>query len=179
MATSLTLSRPTLPASLVPASGRWLGLAELIDLVRGVADRENFWRPQLKLPATGADRWWTRLHDSDDVDVWLLSWLPGHHTDLHDHGSSAAAFTVVQGRLDEVRLSVTRRHIVKPRSPGTTAWIAPGVPHDVRASGTAPAVSIHAYSPPLSRMTYWEKDGGGVLRPGRTVLTDEPEKASP
>jgi quercetin dioxygenase-like cupin family protein len=174
MATPITLHRPALPDSLVPVSGHSLGLADLIELVRAVADRDDIWRPRLELPAPGADRWWTRLHDGDDADVWLLSWLPGHTTDLHDHGSSAAALTVVQGRLEEVRLSSGQRQIVKSRSPGTTAWVAPGVPHDVCAAGTAPAVSIHAYSPPLTRMRYWQRDAGGVLRPGRTVLTDEP-----
>ena len=152
-------------------------LAELIELVRGIAARPNSWRPHLELPAAGADRWWTRLHDSDDVDVWLLSWLPGQATDLHDHGASAAAFTVVQGELDEIRLSASHERIRLARTVGTTAWIAPGVPHDVRGAGTGPAVSIHAYSPPLTRMTYWDEDGTGVLRPSRTVLSHEPEQS--
>ena len=32
---------------------------------------------------------------------WLLSWLPGQGTGLHDHGGSAGAFAVVRGTLHE------------------------------------------------------------------------------
>jgi predicted metal-dependent enzyme (double-stranded beta helix superfamily) len=170
------LVSPSLPAELEPVAGRPLGLAELIELVRDVAAREDVWRPKLQFPQ-GADRWWTRLHDSANVDVWLLSWLPGHATDLHDHGASAAAFTVLQGRLDEARLARSQRQLVRARVAGTTSWVAPHVLHDVRAAGTGAAVSIHAYSPPLTEMTFWAKDGSGLLRPARTVLTDEPEQA--
>lgn len=178
MATPLTRHRPALPAPLAPTAGRPLELAELIDLVRAVAAHPEVWRPRLRLPTAGSDRWWTRLHEGADVDVWLLSWLPGQATELHDHVGSAAAFTVVQGRLDEVRLGADQRQLSTPRRPDTTAWVAPGVPHDVVAAGPGPAVSIHAYSPPLTAMTFWEHDGRGALRPGRTVRTDEPEQAA-
>lgn len=42
-------------------------------------------------------------------------------------------------------------------------------------AGSAPAVSIHAYSPPLTRMTYYATDGSG-LPTARTVQTHEPEQ---
>ena len=42
-------------------------------------------------------------------------------------------------------------------------------------AGTEPAVTIHAYSVPLTRMTYWARTDDGVLVPARTVETDEPE----
>lgn len=54
-------------------------------------------------------RWWTRIWHDPDVDVWLLSWLPGHTTELHDHGDSAAAFTVVRGALTETRAEAGTR----------------------------------------------------------------------
>ena len=172
-----TLHRfPSLPAGLVPDVGRPLSLAELIELVRDVSAREPVWLPRLLLPEAGADRWWTRLHAGTHVDVWLLSWLPGHTTELHDHGDSAAAFTVLRGRLDEVRLGPGQRALSALRAVGSSTWIAPGVAHDVRAIGTDPAVSLHAYSPPLTRMTYWAADAAGVLRPARTVSTSEPEE---
>ena len=168
--------RPALVADLVPDVGRPLSLAELVAFVRGVSTCEQVWLPHLLLPQAGADRWWTRLHGSAHADLWLLSWLPGHATDLHDHGDSAAAFTVLRGRLDEVRLDRRHHQIASPRAVGSSTWIAPGVAHDVRASGAEPAVSLHAYSPPLTRMTYWAADAAGVLRPTRTVSTSEPEE---
>jgi quercetin dioxygenase-like cupin family protein len=147
-----------------------LNLAELSTLVREIAADESFWRPRLELPLA-ASRRWTRLWTDPDVDVWLLSWLPDQSTDLHDHGPSAAAFTVVSGLLTETRLEAGRP-AVQHREPGTTVWVAPGVVHDVRGAGTGPTVSIHAYSAPLTRMTYYDPTGH-VLR---TVETTEPEE---
>ena len=46
-------------------------------------------------------RWYARLAITDDHEAWLLSWLPGQSTDLHDHGGSAGAFAVVSGTLTE------------------------------------------------------------------------------
>ena len=43
---------------------------------------------------------------------------------------------------------------------GPTQTVDPGDLHDVLNTGTEPAVSIHAYSPPLTRMTYWATDPG-------------------
>jgi hypothetical protein len=39
-------------------------------------------------------------------------------------------------------------------------------------------VSVHAYSPPLTAMSYYAVDDAGSLRRTRTVLTDEPEPQS-
>ncbi len=38
-----------------------------------------------------------------------------------------------------------------------------------------PTLSVHAYSPPLTAMSYYELTGHGGLRRTRTVLTDQPE----
>ncbi|PXX63368.1 hypothetical protein DFR70_106432 [Nocardia tenerifensis] len=38
-----------------------------------------------------------------------------------------------------------------------------------------PTLSVHAYSPPLTAMSYYEVTGHGTLRRTRTVLTDQPE----
>jgi quercetin dioxygenase-like cupin family protein len=106
------------------------------------------------------------------VDVWLLSWLPGHFTDLHDHGESAAAFTVVSGLLTERRLDGRGGITAASRAPGSVTWVAPGVIHDVHGDGRGPAVSIHAYSPVLQRMIYYDVTGRAV----RTVETSAPEE---
>jgi predicted metal-dependent enzyme (double-stranded beta helix superfamily) len=131
----------------------------------------------LRLPARD-DRWWTLLSTDDHVDVWLLSWLPGQTTDLHDHGSCAAAFTVVRGLLSEVRVDGHGPATTNLHRPHSTTWLAPGVIHDVTGAGVNPSVSIHAYSPPLREMTYYAADPHGRLRAVRTVHTDQPEQRS-
>ena len=58
------------------------------------------------LPAGGLpanDRWFTRLHGDGELDVWLISWVPDRSTELHDHGGSLGALTVVSGALRETR----------------------------------------------------------------------------
>lgn len=146
--------------------------ADLAALVRRVAGDVDRWLPRLQLP-DGSDRWWTRLAADDRVDVWLLSWLPGHNTDLHDHGDSAAAFTVVRGSLSEVRLDASGQRTSHVRATGSATSLGAGVIHDVTGAGTQPAVSIHAYSPPLTRMNYFDP---ATLRVARTVHSNEPEE---
>jgi quercetin dioxygenase-like cupin family protein len=153
--------------------GRRLDLPELVELVRGYADAPDLWLPRVHFSADS--RWWTRLHGDDDSDVWLLTWLQDQTTELHDHGGSTAAFTVVQGALEEVRLEAGELSATDLR-PGRTQWVAPGVVHDVRNVRDVPTVSIHAYSPPLTSMTYYRKDGAGLV-PTHTVTGREPESA--
>lgn len=152
----------------------------LASLVRTIADRTDLWRPHVRFGT--AERYWTRLDGPDGVDVWLLTWMPSQGTDLHDHGDSSAAFVVVQGALTEVRVdrrneSAGLRSAVV-RAPAVRV-VEPGVVHDVRNDLVEPAVSIHAYSPKLSRMTFYDLVGGddGQLVARTEVLGDEPELA--
>lgn len=151
-----------------------LGVDELAEVVRWIATDETQWAHLVRLPATG--RWWLRLYADAAVDVWLLTWLPGQFTDLHDHGPSAAAFSVVRGRLEEARLSSSGHLQISTCRPDAPTLVEAGVVHDVRALGSELAVSIHAYSPPLSLMTYYDLDDDGALRPVRYAETDEPEQ---
>src|ERR1700755_1911973 len=50
---------------------------------------------------TPEQRWYHRLAEEPDHEVWLLTWLPGQHTDLHDHGGSSGGFTVVSCTLTQ------------------------------------------------------------------------------
>jgi hypothetical protein len=153
-----------------------LGVEDLSALTRSIAARPALWRPLVRFQETG--RWWTRLDGPPDVDVWLITWLTSQGTELHDHGSSAAAFTIAAGTLTENRPDRQGRLVPQPFAAGRTQTVDPGDLHDVVNTGTEPAVSIHAYSPRLTRMTYWATGADGVLRPTRTVETDEPETES-
>ena len=59
------------------------------------------------LPADGRwpvdRRWSTRLRADDDLDLWLISWVPDASTELHDHAGSLGALTVLSGSLVEYR----------------------------------------------------------------------------
>jgi quercetin dioxygenase-like cupin family protein len=164
------------PSLTTPTRGipRSLTMHQLDRLVRAFGNAEGRWAPLVRF-GTDDSRWWTRLHADSSVDVWLLTWLPGQLTDLHDHGSSAAAFVVARGRLQEVRANLAGTQHSTVHAAGQTSWIPTGAVHDVRAVDE-PAVSIHAYSPPLQRMTYYDADAAFGLVPSRTVVSEEPEQ---
>ena len=125
------------------------------------------WVARVRLDPEG--RWYERIHMTDDFEVWLISWLPGQSTGFHDHGVSAGAFGVVWGALDE---SVATRRGVGPRAAtrvaaGDVRSFGPHYVHDVQNSSTGSvAVSVHAYSPPLSSMTRYNVTSGGLAVAG-------------
>lgn len=139
-----------------------LALPVLIDIVQGIAKRPNLWEHRVQY--SSSNRWWTQLVADQNVDVWLLSWLTSQETELHDHGSSSAAFTVVQGALAEVRVgaygAIDLNHVAAASN--SVQWVAPGTIHDVSNPFDVPAVSIHAYSPPLKEMTYYQRTKDGI-----------------
>lgn len=147
----------------------------LVALVRSVAEDPDAWQPRLQLPGRDGQRWWTRLHADETADVWLLSWLPGQATGLHDHGASAAALAVVRGELAEVRIDACGWWSRYRRETGSITSVPPGLVHDVQGAGTGPAVSIHAYSPPLRRMTFYDRNSAGRVYAVRSVATEQPE----
>jgi quercetin dioxygenase-like cupin family protein len=173
----MTTTALTAPSAPTPDVAHALTLHQLDRLVRAFARAERRWAPLVRF-GPGGDRWWARLHTDDAVDVWLLSWLPGQLTDLHDHGGSTAAFVVARGRLEEVRANLAGTRHSTVHRPGQVSWIPARAVHDVRAIDE-PAVSIHAYSPPLRQMTYFAADDARGLVPQRTVVTDEPEERDP
>ncbi|WP_373864059.1 cysteine dioxygenase [Nocardia mexicana] len=139
------------------------------------------------LPANGSwpadNRWAVRLLADDEVDVWLISWVPDRSTELHDHAGSLGALTVLSGALSEFRWNGKELR-QRTLSAGDQASFPLGWVHDVvRAPDqfagapepSNPTLSVHAYSPPLTAMSYYEVTGHGTLRRSRTVLTDQPE----
>ena len=157
----------------VLARPRTLDVHELSSLTRSIAARSELWSPLVRFQESG--RWWTRLDAPAGVDVWLITWLPSQGTELHDHGDSSAAFTVVSGTITEIRPTADGALVPQSLATGRTQTVDAGDLHDVLNAGTEPAVTIHAYSVPLTRMTYWARTADGVLVPARVVETDEPE----
>ena len=83
-----------------------LRLPDLLQATDRYADDVLSGRYDHLLPVGGpptADRWFARLHGDDELDVWLISWVPDRSTELHDHGGSLGALTVVSGALRETR----------------------------------------------------------------------------
>lgn len=180
MSTSVAL-RPSAPTSLT--------LPDLLRTTDEHAAAVLDGRMEHRLPADGLwpthSRWYTRLHADDELDVWLISWAPDRCTELHDHAGSLGALTVVAGTLTEQRWSGAGLRTRKLPA-GAQAGFPLGWVHDVvNAEPTARSphragqtLSVHAYSPPLTAMSYYGVTERGTLRRTRSVLTEHPEPPS-
>ena len=114
-------------------------------------------------------RWYARLHMDADHEAFLLTWLPGQATDLHDHGGATGAFLVVTGRVTEdvVGRDRPRRLVARDYRAGQVRSFGPRHIHRVRNAGADPAVTLHVYTPGLASMNQYEL-AGGELRLLRT-----------
>lgn len=159
-----------------------LRLPDLLNATDRCADDVLSGRYDRLLPAGGlptAERWYNRLYGDDELDIWLISWVPDRSTELHDHGGSLGALTVVSGALTETRwngAALKRRRLrAGDQAAFPLGWVHDVVwaPSPVRAAPTT--LSVHAYSPPLTAMSYYEVTDRQTLRRNRTELTDAPE----
>ncbi|GAA2147451.1 cysteine dioxygenase [Actinomadura napierensis] len=128
----------------------------LAERARALAANPEEWIHRVRLDPQG--RWYERIHQDADHEIWLISWLPGQATGFHDHGGSAGAFAVALGTLEEHRVRA-RREV----GSGQARSFGPDYVHDVRNTSDAPAVSVHVYAPPLSTMRRYDVDAGGEL----------------
>jgi rhodanese-related sulfurtransferase len=128
-------------------------LANIVSLIASSAG----WMDRVRLRADR--RWYDRLYHGPDYDIWVICWLPGQSTGFHDHGASSGAFVVATGTLEEHRPG-ERTRVIPPDKPRA---FGPDYTHDVRNVSLAPAISIHAYSPPLIEMNEYELDGSRLV----------------
>jgi predicted metal-dependent enzyme (double-stranded beta helix superfamily) len=145
---------------------RLLTPRELAAEVRRLTSSPAEWVARVRLDPEG--RWYEQIHMGDSYELWLISWLPGQCTGFHDHGGANGAFGVVWGQLDEYQVSggPGSRTAVGPGpvTAGTVRSFGPHHVHDVRNSEAGSvAVSVHAYSPPLTAMTRYDLTPGGLV----------------
>ncbi|WP_035796204.1 cysteine dioxygenase [Kitasatospora mediocidica] len=154
---------PAAPPSAEAGAGAVLTPAELRAVVAELAERPEEWIHRVRLSVD--ERWYERLRLADDHEVWLISWLPGQSTGFHDHGGSRGAFTVALGELEELSLGGPEGELHTRRlSAGAVRAFGPEFLHDVRNTAAGPAVTIHAYSPPLGEMALYELRASGLRR---------------
>lgn len=186
------------PTTAVPSPGPTrLRVADLLRATDQAADDVLGGRCDHLLPDGGVpqtQRWYTRIHGDEELDIWLISWVPGQPTELHDHGGSLGALTVLSGSLNEYRWD-GRRLRRRRLDAGDQAGFPLGWVHDVvwaprpiggpDAAGmaVAPTLSVHAYSPPLTAMSYYEITERNTLRwrrgAARCSSTSGPKPSGP
>jgi quercetin dioxygenase-like cupin family protein len=130
---------------LQPAREHPATVADFVGLARSIADDRAQWAHLVQYDTT--TRWYHRLHTGPGYEVWLLSWVPGQGSGLHDHGLSSGVLTVLDGELTE-RTERTSRSLAA----GSQRVFAPGYVHEVVNDSLEPAVSLHIYYPGLTDM---------------------------
>jgi predicted metal-dependent enzyme (double-stranded beta helix superfamily) len=138
------------PHLLRPVPRHPVTVAGFAGLARTIAADRDRWGSLVEYDAT--TRWYARLETGPGYEVWLLSWLPGQTSGLHDHGGSSGVLTLLAGELSERALGAngeTRRAL---RAEDQRVF-APGYVHEVVNDSLEPAVSLHIYFPGLTEMT--------------------------
>jgi predicted metal-dependent enzyme (double-stranded beta helix superfamily) len=149
-------------------------------IVDAIVQRPDAWQPLVGTP-TG-ERIANLLRRDEQLEIWVISWAPGHDTGFHDHGGSTAAVAVARGELVEERLRIDSLPFVRLlRTLRPAIAIPADHVHRVRQVGGPPAVSVHAYSPPLTELGAYNVGAAGVLErspvAGSTML--QPIVAAP
>jgi predicted metal-dependent enzyme (double-stranded beta helix superfamily) len=144
---------------------------ELIAIVRRLAAAPERWAHLVRHDP--GRRVYEELRRDAELAVWLICWMDDHDTGFHDHDLSSGAVAVISGQVAEERLVLGGAPVTRTFAAGQAFGFGPAEIHRVRHAGTAPAVTIHAYSPPLWRMGAYEVLPGGELR--RHTLSYEEE----
>jgi quercetin dioxygenase-like cupin family protein len=147
-----------------------LSLADLTALTATVAEEVRAGRHPVHVDPLR--RWYQLLRSDDYTDVWLISWATEQSAELHDHAGSLGALTVVSGALVEERWTAAGLRSRRLRA-GRSVGFPLGHVHDVVNRSEEPAVSVHAYSPPLTAMSYYAVEPGPRLRRTRSVLVEQ------
>ena len=135
----------------------------LAEIATALLGRPQIWRGMARVDPDVREP--VRLFADQTFEAWVIGWFAGQGLGLHDHGESAGAIVVAEGRLHESTLGprgTERRTLDR----GIVRRIPRKTVHSVANLDARAAISLHVYSPPLDRMTHFES---GDLRPVRTV----------
>lgn len=136
---------------------------DLVAFVQGLAGRPEEWRHLVDHDR--ATRTYSELLRDGDLAVWLICWMDEADTGFHDHDVSSGAVAVVSGTVREDRLVLGAEPVSRVLGPGSAFSFEASDIHRVSHAGDEPAVTLHAYSPPLWRMGAYEvRPEGRLLR---------------
>ena len=126
------------------------------------------------------DRSWRLVTRTAEFDAWLIAWPTGGKVELHDHGASSGAVSVISGTLVEAvpwrddtgRLALVHNEL----RAGTTLGFGAGHVHDVTNEAGEVALSLHVYSPALTSMTSFDLVGDRLEAQGLRWAYDGSEE---
>ena len=156
-----------------------LSTEQLERFTAALADAPERWRHLVR--HADDTRVYEQIWDDGDVNAWLICWSEDQDTGFHDHDESAAAIMVVSGTVREDRLTLAGPPRARAFGAGETFTVPPVAIHRVLHAGDGPAVTIHAYSPPLRKTGAYRIGVEGELeresQPYEVELRSEPVAA--
>jgi len=118
-------------------------------------------------------RVYEQIFGDEHLNAWLICWSDAQDTGFHDHDESAGAIAVLRGRVRDERLAIGSPPRVREFAAPQRFNIPPNAIHRVVHAGVEPAITLHAYSPPLIRMGAYRVGAQGELE--REALSCEQE----
>jgi quercetin dioxygenase-like cupin family protein len=138
-----------------------LTLTQLSAFVGSLVAMPERWRDAVRHAHDA--RVYAQIWDDEQVNAWIICWSRDQDTGFHDHDQSAAAIAVISGVVREERLTVGAVPRAHELGAGARVTVPPVAIHRVLHAGDGPAVTIHAYSPPLTRTGAYRIGPGGEL----------------
>lgn len=148
-----------------------LSLDELTRFVDRLAAERDRWEHLVR--HSGDARVYEQIWDDEQVNAWVICWSEDQDTGFHDHDLSSASIAVISGAVREDRMRLGSGPLSRVIEAGSSFTVPPVAIHRVMHAGSAPAVTIHAYSPPLTRTGVYRVGETGELQ--RESLTLEQE----
>jgi mannose-6-phosphate isomerase-like protein (cupin superfamily) len=136
---------------------------ELKRFVADLVDQPELWQHVVR--HTDDARVYEQIWDDENVNAWVICWSEDQDTGFHDHDESTAALFVIEGHVREERLRLGATPDERVIGTGESFFVPATAIHRVLHAGSMPAVTIHAYSPPLRRTgAYRIGPDGGLQR---------------
>ncbi|MGC6483435.1 MAG: cysteine dioxygenase [Synechococcus sp.] len=127
-----------------PSKTQLLGL---IDACHLTADDLEAWADR-DHPAT--DSYGRRLAwRNRNIELMVMTWLPGDHSAIHDHGSAEWGAVQCFGEASHQSFTLEGMHLISqehfPYSPGQIQWVNGSLIHQMGNSGSDTFLSLHVY----------------------------------
>jgi hypothetical protein len=137
-----------------------LSTLDVSAIAEGLAAGSVPW--DLSVAESPTDRRYEQIVATDAYDAWLIYWPPGSSIEMHDHGDSIGALSVVAGVLEE-DVRVGDRIVTTRLAAGDTLPLPERRVHGVTNRANLAATSVHVYAPPLRSMSFYRFDDDSLI----------------
>jgi len=97
---------------------------------------------------------------NNDLEIYIITWISGASTKIHDHPEKGCLIKVLQGELTETEyirddINITYKNINKLKEDDISFQISNTVLHKINNNMSDISVSLHIYSKPNFMITYY------------------------